>query len=116
MEDKKVYKIQDLFKDEFAGKKVKTNSEYGEFIFTITKSDNRFDLVVRNNDEYSINDLFFISEMLKLEFELIEEGEDNKIDDLHTKFISENNDLSFDDVRIVRYIFEWIKKELKKED
>ena len=78
MEEKKVYKIQDLFKDEFIGKKVKTNSENGEFIFTITKYDNIFDLVVRNNDEYSINDLFFISEMLKLEFELLE-SEDNKM-------------------------------------
>lgn len=78
MKDKKVYKIQDLFKDEFIGKKVKTNSENGEFIFTITKYDNIFDLVIHNNDEYSINDLFFISEMLKLEFELLE-SEDNKM-------------------------------------
>lgn len=78
MKDKKVYKIQDLFKDEFIGKKVKTNSENGEFIFTITKYDNIFDLVIHNNVEYSINDLFFISEMLKLEFELLE-SEDNKM-------------------------------------
>jgi len=57
----------------------------------------------------------FTSEKYKWQKEIIQVDEKN-IDDLHTKFISENNDLSFDDVRIVRYIFEWIKKELKKED
>ena len=57
----------------------------------------------------------FTSEKYEWQREIREVDEKN-IDDLHTKFISENNDLSFDDVRIVRYIFEWIKKELKKED
>lgn len=57
----------------------------------------------------------FTSEKYKWQKEIIMVDEKN-IDDLHTKFISENNDLSFDDVRIARYIFEWIKKELKKED
>jgi hypothetical protein len=57
----------------------------------------------------------FTNEKYKWQKEIIMVDEKN-IDDLHTKFISENNDLSFNDVRIVRYIFEWIKKELKKED
>lgn len=88
MEDKKVYKIQDLLRDEFVGRKVTTPNE---FVYSIDKIGGNYFLV--NSKGVGVEGDYALNEILDLEFELIEESEENKMKEKELKLNNFNKRL-----------------------